>query len=370
MRVVLDARVVTPHFPGIGRYTVELARALHRADPGLELTLLRDPRAGEELAGIQGSRLVDVAAGPFSLAQQWEVPARVRALEPDVYHSPMYSMPYRIGVPTVFTCYDLIPMVRPEYFPPSRRVLFRLFTRLAVAASRRVLSISEATKQDLCRLFRVSPSQVVVTHLAAADVFRPATDRQVAETRAKYGLGNAYFVAVGSNKPHKNLSMVIRAFADFRSGAGSSCQLAHVGPWDARYPEPREAANAIAADAVRFLGVVPDEDLAALYTGAVALLFPSLYEGFGLPVVEAMKCGTPVLCSDRSSVPEVAGDAAWVLDPTQTAEWCDAMRKVAENPALRSKLSQASVRRAAEFTWEETARRTLAVYREVAGAAA
>ncbi len=365
MRVVLDARVATSHFPGIGRYTIELARTLPRLGEDLELILLLAPGSAGEWAFPANSRCVVVEASPFSLRQQWAVPRCLAELKPDVYHSPAYLMPYRSGKRTALTCYDLIPLVYPSYFSPSRALAFRALLHLALRTSRIVLSISESTKRDLVERLHVDPGRIRVTPLAAADTFRPLPADESRAVRDRLGLSAPFFLTVGTNKPHKNLVLLVRAFADLVHELPATLhELLVVGPWDPRYPEVRLFARDLGIeDRVRFLGQVPDSDLVGLYGEAQAVLFPSTYEGFGLPVVEAMQCGTPVLCSNVSSLPEVAGDAAVLLDPRDVGAWAQALRRVVEDDTLRSRLRTASLERAKRFSWENTARLTYDAYR-------
>ena len=368
---VLDARTATPHFPGIGRYVTNLARALGPLlAPDERLTLLHDPahplachtERSEESLAVQA---VPVAISPFALAQQWTVPRLLRRLQADLYHSAYILMPYRPGLPTVLTVYDLIPLLLPQHSTPRARLFVRLTTTLALRASCRVLAISEATRRDYLAHFRLPPERIVIVPLAADPIFRPQPAEAVAAARGRYGLPDRYALYLGSNKPHKNLVGLVEAWGSAECRVqNAEYQLVIAGAWDERFPEPRRRVVELGLDErVRFLGPVAEEDLPALYSGATLFTFPSLYEGFGLPVLEAMACGTPVVCSNRSSLPEVAGEAAMLADPLNVEELAAAIGRVLADPTLQTAMRAKGLAQAQRFTWQQVGAQTLAVYR-------
>jgi len=374
MTFCLDARTATGHFPGIGRYVVNLAQAMAPLlGEDERLVLLRDPNRPSpwDLTALRDERIqiVDLPLSPFSLRQQWTIPRLLRRLEADLYHSPYYLMPYRPGCPALLTVHDLIPLLFPRHSTRQARLLFRWTTALALRAVRRTIAISEATRQDLLRHFPVSAEQVSVIPEAADPAFRPRPPAEVAALRRKHGLPERYVLYLGSNKPHKNLVRLIEAWAFVRHHAPRTTLLI-AGVWDPRYPQPKRRAEGLGLGAaVRFLGPVAEADLPALYSGATAFVFPSLYEGFGLPVLEAMACGVPVACSQTSSLPEVGGDAVLAFDPTDVEAIGEALRCLLEDASLREHLRQRGLARAATFSWERTARETLALYRSVGATA-
>ena len=380
---VLDARAATPHYPGIGRYVISLAAALApQLDPTEQLVLLVDRRQALDLPG---ARTVPIAESPFSLAQQWTIPGRVHGLGAAVYHSPYYLMPYRPGVPSVLTVYDLIPLRHPEHSSVRARLLFRWATRLALRAARHVIAITETARQDFMSEFRLPPRRITAIPLAAGTQFRPQGNRAVAALREKYGLPERFVLYVGSNKPHKNLVGLVAAWSEmiespgFQANQGlarprrlGEAPLVIAGAWDERHPEARQLAGELEEPAILWLGPIPEADLPALYAAATVFVFPSLFEGFGLPVIEAMACGTPVICSNVTSLPEVAGDAAILFDPAQRgggtsrASLRSALERVLHDEALQAELREKGLARAAQFSWQDTAARTLALYRRVA----
>ena len=374
--IILDARTATTHFPGIGRYVVNLATALIQVAPNLRIELLHDPMAATRLLLPNLPRHA-CTASPFSIRQQWAVPQRIRQLGAAVYHSPYYLMPYLPGVPSVVTCYDLIPLIYPQYFSATQRLIFRVAHMLAVRTARRVLAISEASKTDLLRTFGIDTARVVVTPLAADSHFTPQPAESITAVRRKYALPEHYVLYFGSNKPHKNLTGLVKAWglrnAECRrsppkpGGAGMhNAGLVIGGHWDRRYTEAQEAVEESGLkNEVKFIGPVDDADLPALYSGALLFVFPSLYEGFGLPALEAMACGTPVACSNTSSLPEVVGDAGLTFDPQHVEAIADSLGRALGDPDLLADLRRRGLQRAAQFTWERVARQTLDVYERV-----
>jgi len=370
MQFCLDARTATSHFPGIGRYVVNLARSLAPLlTPDERLTLLYDPAHPPLLPPSKGLQLVPVVASPFSLRQQWTLPLLLRRLASDdgqlLYHSPYYLMPYRPGVPTVLTVYDLIPLLFPHHSTARARLLFRWMTALALRASHHVIAISEATRRDFVTHFRLPSERITTVNLAADPAFRPQPPEAVIALRARYELPDHYVLYLGSNKPHKNLVHLIEAWSHVSrfTPHASRITLVIAGAWDPRYPEARQRATALGLDEhVRWLGPVPDEDLPALYSGADLFVFLSLYEGFGLPPLEAMACGTPVIASNTSSLPEVVGDAGILVDPHDVAGLVEAIERLLTDDHLRAGLRARGLEQAGRFTWEKTARQTLRVY--------
>ncbi len=374
MHYVLDARTAIPHFPGIGRYVTNLARSLA---PLLSiderLTILFHPQHPLALPSSEKVGLLPVAASPFGLMQQWEVPQLLRLLHADLYHSAYVVMPYAPRVPTVLTVYDLIPLLYPEQSSGRARLLARWANVLALRTARRVLAISEATRTDYIRHLDAKPKKIITVPLAADPTFAPIADpRRLAALAEKYALPETYVLYFGSNKPHKNLARLVEAWhITDRQRQVAGCKLVIAGVWDRRYPEAQRRVEALRLhDRVVFLGPVTEADLPALYSRAKLFVFPSLYEGFGLPVLEAMACGTPVVCSEVSSLPEVAGDAALLVNPLNVDALAEAISRVCTDRPLADELRRRGLAQASRFAWEQTAHRTLAIYRQSAMATA
>ena len=361
---VLDARTATPHFPGIGRYVTGLAGALvPLLEPDERLSLLHHPAHPLRLPASTSVSPVSCASSPFGFTQQWTLPRLLAQLGAALYHSPYYLMPYHSGIPTVLTVYDLIPLLFSSQSTARARLLYRWATAAALRAARRVVVISEATRNDLLRHFAVAPGRVVTVMPAADPAFRPQPLDAVAAIRTRHKLPQEFVLYLGSNKPHKNLVRLVDAWAAL---AGTTPALLVIaGAWDPRYDGARRRAEALGLrESVCFLGRVPEADLPGLYTAAAAFIFPSLYEGFGLPVLEAMACGVPVACANASSLPEVAGDAALLFDPLDSPAMAQAMGQLLADAELRQELARRGLARAAGFSWTRTAQDHLAIYRE------
>jgi glycosyltransferase involved in cell wall biosynthesis len=362
LHVAIDCRVVDRHYPGIGRAIGETVRSIVGAGSGARITLLYGPgRPPESLAALSGSGvdLVCVGAAPRAPADQWMLPRLLRRLGADVFHAPYYAVPLSLPIPTVVTIYDLIPRLFPEYWPnPITRGVINTWTWYALRRAGAIIACSRATAGDVARLMPGTAGKVRVVPLGVAP--RPAvTARAVAPA--------PYLLYVGSNKPHKNLPRLVRAFQCVaEQGPG---RLVVAGAWDARYPEARDEARRLGLDErVSFEHFPSDDRLAQLYAGACGFVFPSLYEGFGLPVLEAMAAGLPVATTDRGSLAEVAGDAALCFDPLNEIAIAGAAIRLLSDAYLREQLSAAGREQAARFPWSRTARDTLAVYQDVASA--
>lgn len=365
MPIIIDARTATDHFPGIGRYVVSLSAALKKVAPETDFAFLHDPSSPARLT-LPGLPKYPCSASPFSLRQQWVVPRQLRRLKATLYHSPYYLMPYLPGVPTVLTCYDLIPLIHPRYFTAAQRLVFRAAHLMAAHTAAVVLAISQATRADLLRYLRLPAGKVVAIPLAAEARFTPSSGagRPPANARGST-LPERYVLYLGSNKPHKNLVRLVDAWQRVCRSAVADLGVILVvaGSWDTRYPEARRRVEELGlGDRVAFLPDVPEADLPDLYRGALLFVFPSLYEGFGLPVLEAMACGTPVVSANTSSLPEVVGDAALLADPLDVEALAGAMSKVLADDVLRQELRSRGLAQAARFSWERTARETLAAY--------
>ncbi|MCU0493532.1 MAG: glycosyltransferase family 4 protein, partial [Chloroflexaceae bacterium] len=277
----------------------------------------------------------------------------------------------------VVTIHDLGYLAFPQAHTARRRMELHLTTRWSAHAASQVIAISQATKDDLVHHYSVNPDKVSVVHHGLSPQFHPVEDPAVrAAVQRRYGISSPYLLYVGTVQPRKNLARLLAAFGqllaigDLRSeigdqGTNLTLVIAGKKGWLTEEIEG-QAARAGLGQRVHFTGYVADDDLPALLSGALAFVFPSLYEGFGMPVLEAMACGTPVLTSTTTSLPEVAADAALLVDPTDTDAIARGLARLVAEPALRSELRQRGLARAAQFTWARCAAETLAVLRDVA----
>jgi glycosyltransferase involved in cell wall biosynthesis len=368
----LDGRYIQDHFPGIGRYTFNLADALPRVAPEDEFLVLHNPALRNThydvagLANYPNVRLAQVDVPTFSPREQWRL--LPGGSQPVLLHSPYYIKPYILRIPSVVTIFDLLPLYHPAALPSARtRILFRVAMEFAARTATHVITSSASTADDVHTRLRVPRSRVSTIPLAADARFAPAPANELERVREGYGLTTEYVLCVGINKPHKNLETLIAAWG-LRTDRTRTLVIA--GAWDPRYANVEAAAQAAmarGAGAIRFLRNVTDADLPALYSGAAAFVMPSLYEGFGLPVLEAMACGTPVIVSNVSSLPEVAGEAGLYFDPRDAQGLARCLATLLDDRRARADWGARAQARAARFSWEQAARATMAVYRAVRG---
>lgn len=311
-----------------------------------------------------GSRVADLYKLWF---EQVEFPRAVARQEADVAHVPYFAAPVRPATPTVVTVHDLIPMVLPAY---RGSALVRAYTRLVAAGARRteaIIADSEWSKRDIVAHLKVDPQRVHVIPLAAGPQFRPATPEEIAGVRARHNLPDRYVLYLGGFDQRKNVPALLHAFA--RLQAGPDLGLVITGRLPARdtafTPDPRRIAAQLGIEkSVMFPGWIDERDKPALYSSAELSVFPSTYEGFGLPVLEAMACGAPVVTSNVSSLPEVAGDAAVTVDPHDVTALSQAIDTVLGDADRQQAMREASLAQAGRFSWQRTAEATLRVYRQ------
>ncbi len=371
MRIAFDGTTLTPGRTGVGYYTEHLLQHLARE---VEAT-------GDELIVISNRPIDTQAPLPahvrvhqghrFPVRIGWMQMRAARALDAikaDVAHFTNGMIPYGAPVSTVVTIHDLSLKLYPECHPVRRRLLNRPLMQVAMRQASAIVTVSNSTRRDLLRLHGVPADRVSVVHEAASPAFRPIRDRdQLALVRAKYALPKRFVLYVGTIEPRKNLGRLMEAMALARA-AGMPHHLVCVGPygWSSRDLSGLIERLGL-TPFVHFTGYVPFEDLPILYNLGEVFVFPSLYEGFGLPVVEAMACGTPVITANSSSLAEIAGDAAVTVDPSSTEALADAILGLATDEERRRDLSTRGLNRSRSFSWAQTAKEMLAVYQRAAG---
>jgi glycosyltransferase involved in cell wall biosynthesis len=354
---------------GTGQYLHQLVRALRQVSPETGLQLLAPANAA--LAGHAELQLhptpVDrLGANAAKLwFEQCTFSRMASRLGCDVAHVPHFAPPLRCRLPLVVTIHDLIPLILPAYRGSPG---VRAYTRLVARAARRadvVLTDSHASARDILRILGLGGDRVCVVPLAAHERFYPLDEAEISPVVARYGLARPYLLYLGGFDVRKNVPLLLHAFQQVAAATDLALVVAGRLPTQDRAfaPDPRPIAARLGiADRVRFIGFVPEEDKPALYAGALAFAFPSSYEGFGLPVLEALSCGTPVVVGLGSSLDEVAGPGGLAVDPTDAAELADALLRLAGNPALRQDLAAAGLAHAARFSWRQVAVATLEAY--------
>lgn len=278
-----------------------------------------------------------------------------------------YTLPPALPCPGIVTVHDISFRLFPRAFSPRDRLVLSLAVAHSVRAAATIITISESSRRDIVRLYRVPEERVTAIPLAASARFQPVTDAaRLAGVRQRYNLPADYILAVGNLQPRKNLPRLLRAYAELKRHDDAVPDLVLAGKALWRESDVYRAAETLGlAGAIVFTGYVSDDDLVALYAGAHCFVYPSLYEGFGLPVLEAMACGTPVIASGTSSLPEVVGDAGLTINPLDVAELARAIRRLIDDDALRARLRVMGLARAATFSWTATARRTGDLYASV-----
>jgi alpha-1,3-rhamnosyl/mannosyltransferase len=378
MLIGLDAIPLTEPLTGVGHYTFQLARALADASPTDDFTLAypsRYPRIDPSRASPPNLRAERVTVGALG-ARWWLVglPRYARRRRFTLFHGTNYEIPLRAPCPTVLTIHDLSVFSHPRTHLARRALRQRLRLSLMARAATEIITPTEVVRRDVLKLFRaVDPEKVTAIHEAPREIFRPLPRAEAELTLRRLGIEGDFILAVGTIEPRKNLTTLLRAFeqiaraddekrdTDERSRRPTLVVAGREG-WLTRDLRAQVEASP-ARVRVRFTGYVSDEDLRALYSTCRAFVYPSLYEGFGLPPVEAMSCGAPVVASRIGAHSEVLGeDAAMLVAPKDVAGFARAVTTLVDDEGLRRRLSDAGRRRAAHFTWARAARETLEVY--------
>lgn len=357
--ICIDGRFIQDHYPGIGRYTYNLIDALGQVAPEEKFVVLHNPalkNTRHDIGALERYPNIGFVRSNIptrSLREQFQLSlSQARLL-----HSPYFVKPYFLRLPSIVTIFDLIPLRSSGSASVAARWLFRGAITAALRSSARIIVPSASTRDDLVALFHTAPGKIAVTPLAADPRFKPVSESAAKRLRETYRLPEKYVLYVGINKPHKNLRTLVAAW----ERAGVDVGLVIAGAWDERYNSGVEGQES----RVRLLQDVDDAYLPALYSSASVFVLPSWYEGFGLPLLEAMACGAPVISSSASSLPEVGGDAPLYFDPHDIDGLAHVIARVTGYSAIQDEMRAKSLARAKVFSWERTARETLAVYGSV-----
>jgi glycosyltransferase involved in cell wall biosynthesis len=374
MRIAFDGTTLTPGRTGVGYYTEHLLQHLAREveHTGDEIVVVSNAAVDTQRPLPDHVRVHPGHRFPVRIGWMQLLAARaLDAVRPDVAHFTNGMIPIGSPVSTIVTIHDMSLRLYPQCHPVRRLLLNRPLMQVAIHRATSIVTVSESARRDLLRLHGVAGDRVSVVHEAASPAFHPINDRaELDRVRALYKLPPRFVLYVGTIEPRKNLPRLVDAFAEARA-RGMAHHLVCVGPygWSSRDLCGRIERLGL-SDVVHFTGYARFEDLPAIYNLGDFFVFPSLYEGFGLPVVEAMASGIPVITSNTSSLGEIAGDAAETLDPTSTDALADAIVRLAADPDRRRHLAERGLRRARTFSWTQTAKEMLAVYHRAAGVAA
>ncbi len=367
MRIAIDARKLRDF--GIGTYIRNILMELSRLDRDTEYVVLCRPDdvdSGDVLG--RNFRMVPETAATYSVAEQFKIPLSLAREGVRLVHEPHYVLPPLTRCRSVVTIHDCIHLMFPEYLPNKLAYYYAKGSMWTAShKADRILTVSEASKKDILRFFNVAPHKVEVIYNAIDERFlAPPNAERMELARQRYQLDHPFILYVGNIKPHKNLERLIDSFARARSQGLDDLKLIIIGDEISKYPPLRQSVHKHKLDKhVRFLGFQPMETLAAFYRLARAFVFPSLYEGFGLPPLEAMACGTPVVTSNVSSLPEVAGGAAVLVDPYDEDAIASAIVRAVSDDSLRSELIEKGIQRARTFSWKQSVKKIHDIYMQV-----
>jgi glycosyltransferase involved in cell wall biosynthesis len=369
VRIGIDARKL--HDFGIGTYIRNVLRQLARLDRQTEFVLLCRPEDRETLASLgENFRAVPETAGNYTVAEQVRVPLALRREGVTLFHAPHYVLPPLVRCKSVVTIHDCIHLMFPQYLPGRTAFAYaRASIGLAARRATRIITVSESSKRDIVRLVDAQPDKIDVIHNAYDERFGvEPREEDVVRVRERFQLNDEFVLYAGNVKPHKNLERLIQAFDIVRQRGLDHLKLVIIGDEVSKYASLRRAIHRHQLHKyVRFLGYLPEETLAVMYRLAGVFVFPSLYEGFGLPPLEAMASGTPVVTSNVSSLPEVAGEAALLTDPYDPGAIADGIHRVLTDERVRRDLRRRGLERARQFSWEASVRRIREIYREAGG---
>ncbi len=368
MRIGIDARLVYYHKAGIGQYILRLSEALAEIDHEDEFLLFQSSKDHSRLVIAPNFKRRVLWTPSHHRFETAAISAEFFPHNLDVLHSPDFIPPGKTRCPSVITVHDLAFLLYPRFLTPESA---RYYGQVDPAARRanHIIAVSQSTKRDVVRLLGVPEEKLSVIYEAAHPLFRPI-DRALARQfiAEKYGVTDDYILFVSTVEPRKNLPTLLQALGKLRALYKPSIKLLVAGQQGWLTEQVDETVDKYKLrDQVCFLGGVANEELVYLYNGARVFALPSFYEGFGLPPLEAMACGTPVVVSNTSSLPEVVGDAGQLLDPNDVEAWSVTLARVLSDEALATEMREKGLRRAGLYSWQRAARDTLGVYRKVVG---
>jgi glycosyltransferase involved in cell wall biosynthesis len=380
MHVAINAQLVSfsesYRNAGVSRYTHRLIEGLARRPATTRYSVfvpqhdgVRDGQFGGSAVELVPARWPTVRPQQRILWEQLALPGLLHRMRVDVFHSPVNVLPERLPCPAVVTIHDLAFLAYPQYFRPGRRLYQRIFTARSVRAATRVIAVSESTKRDIVARLGIAPEKVHVVYPAIDARFQPTADPdRLAAFRNTHGLPARFLLYLGTLEPRKNLLTLLEAYALLRAREEATPPLVLAGAKGWYYQDLFARARILGLErAITFAGYVRDEDQPLWYAAAELFIYPSLFEGFGLPVAEALACGTPVVTSNVSSLPEAAGDVAMKVDPHQPAALAHAMQNVLLGDDTRRLMAARGPAWASRFTVERMAAGCEAVYAEAAG---
>lgn len=374
MRIAIDARMIYHPLAGLGRYTKSLIKYLSLIDSTNEYLIIQNDRGEHGIVRSKNFKEVRFNYPPLSFGTMLYLHRVIEANKIDVFHAPYFMIPLFAKCPIVVTIHDLTAFKFKDFFFGKKFIMRKiaekgveLLTPLTIKMASKVITVSSYSKTDITKLTKCPENKVEVIYEAVDSVFKKIDNlKRIQDVKHKFGLNKKFILYVGNTRAYKNLPRLFRAFKILKKRAVFDYNLV-IGSGDRRNLNflTRQANNLSMSEEIIFTGALTDDEVVALMNAADIFVFPSLYEGFGLPPLEAMACGTPVVTSNAGSLPEVMGDAALLINPESEKEIASAMLRLLDNEVLRNQFRQMGCERVKKFSWKETAKRTLEIYREV-----
>ena len=371
MRIGIDATALPPQPVGAGNYIIQLVRALAEANFDVQLVIFAQKK-GPALIDLPEERWVewriveDLSPGSRLVWEQTRLPSLVRSTKVDLLHSLHYTRPLRLPCASVVTFHDMTFFLFPQLHTWARRLFFPTAMRISARQADAIITVSESTRQDAIRLLAIDPGKIFTAQLGVDPSFRTINDLgEKSRVIAKYNLPERFILYLGTIEPRKNLPILIRAYRQLLN-SGTSHKLVLVGKYGWMYEDVLDLVDELGLeDKVFFAGYVPQDDLPLVYNLASLFVYPTIYEGFGLPALEAMACGVPVITSQIASLPEIVGDAGILIPVNNVEALSEAMSRVLGDSTLREKLIKDGQLRSTKFSWDRTAQLTWQVYMQV-----
>ena len=376
LRIGIDGRAIYKEIDGIGRYSLNLIRSLASIDSTNQYVIFKNQDVAERLTPAENFREVAVRFRHLSLRSVAYLPLVMRGLDLDVFHAPFFVCPAWGIKNVIVTVHDLMALTFPGFFggrsnvqEKAAQLYHRVFVPLSIRKARKIIAVSESTKEALIDHLHVKSEKISVIYEGVDACFKKAYTGEALEAfRVRKGLPRKYLLYVGNMKPYKNVGLIVSALAILKKKGRLKHKLVMAGRKDRFFPSVyREVEDNQLLDEVIFLDYVSDEELPLLFKNAGMFVFPSASEGFGLPPLEAMSLGVPTIVSNTSSLPEVVGDGALLIDPKDPQNLASGVWKVSEDQVFRRQLADKGIKRSRAFAWETTARETLRLYSDMGG---
>lgn len=363
MKIGVDTSILEIDRAGAGVYTRELVKHLQYIDAGVSYEFF-SPGASGAKRGYFSRKVKNILTD--TLWMQFKLPRELKRRGIDLLHCTAFRAPLKRGFPLVVTFYDLHILKSPLDYNPWLRYYCKFMLPKIAKRADKIITISEFSKNDIINTFSISPEKVAVTYCGIDNRFRLIPGASLKNNGLdKYGIKEKFILYVGALQPRKNIPLLLKAYSKLLKERFFDYQLVLVSATGWRNKDIFSLVNDLGLkDDIKILGYVPDDDLPLIYNLAQFLVYPSFFEGFGLPILEAMACGCPVICSSATSLPEIAGDCAVMFDPFSQIQLENAMRKMTTENNMRVEMSGKGIGRAADFSWEKCARLTLEVYKE------